>query len=352
MPLRHTFLSFLIVLVLLGGKPVLAQWEAVGPYGGHAHKVVIDPADSRHLYAATKKGQIYESTDAGSHWKAVPFALDSAGSLSSLAFNPRNSEELFVGVSRNYVSADAAGDPSGDAGIYRSDDGGLHWTRLPQTKGWSVFALTIHPVYPRIVIAGTEDGVFRSEDGGTTWKQISPRNHPHIKSVVSLAIDPGNVAVIYAGTTHLPWKTSDGGATWRSIHEGMADDSDVFSIVIHSKNPQSLLLGACSGVYRTESAGARWLGKSGIPERATRTHQVLQDPVNTNTFYAATAYGLWKSIDGGRIWKQPNPYPYVVNSMAIDPKNPKAIYLATDRSGLLKSLDGGVTFKPINKGFV
>jgi photosystem II stability/assembly factor-like uncharacterized protein len=36
----------------------------------------------------------------------------------------------------------------------------------------------------------------------------------------------------------------------------------------------------------------------------------------------------------------------------IDPKNPQTLYIATDRSGLLKSVDGGTTFVPSNEGFV
>jgi hypothetical protein len=45
------------------------------------------------------------------------------------------------------------------------------------------------------------------------------------------------------------------------------------------------------------------------------------------------AQGLWKSNDGGLTWKRPNPYQYVVNSIAIDPHNAETLYLATDRSG-------------------
>src|SRR4030095_9256569 len=45
-------------------------------------------------------------------------------------------------------------------------------------------------------------------------------------------------------------------------------------------------------------------------------------------------------------------YPYIVNSLVIDPQDSKTIYIATDRSGLLKSVDGGATFVPTDGGFV
>ena len=350
--MRHRCLVFVVFLAMAISPAALAQWEAIGPYGGHAQIITIDPADHNHLYAATKKGQIYHSTDAGQRWHPLPFSLNHDGYLSALVVNPKDSNELFATVARNFSTVDSAGDPSGDGGVYKSTDAGLHWTRVPSTRGWSVLSLAIHPVQTKTVIAGTEDGVFRSDDSGQTWAQVSPKNHRHIKSVVSVAIDPGNSRILYAGTTHLPWKTSDGGLTWQSIHVGMADDSDVFSIAINSASPASVLLGACSGIYRTESAGSRWLPIPGIPAAAQRTHQIVQDPVNARTFYAATVHGLWKSVDSGRTWKQTNPYPYIVNFVAIDSRKPQTIYVATDRSGLLKSTNGGATFTAINQGFV
>jgi photosystem II stability/assembly factor-like uncharacterized protein len=347
--LRFRFLCLLAVLLVETGTRALgSNWEATGPYGGHALKIVIDPADSNRLYAATKIGQVYKSDDAGQSWQILPFALNApAASLSAFIVNPASPNELFLGVARSYVS-----DAPGEAGVYKSADAGLHWTSLGSTTGWSVRSLAVHPAETHIVIAGTEDGVFRSDDAGMTWQRISPANHPHIKAVVSLAMDPSSTRIIYAGTTHLPWKTSDGGLTWQSIHEGMADDSDVFSIAVNYTDFQAVLIGACSGIYRSPSGGSRWSGTPGIPEASQRTHQIVQDPVNPRTFYAATAHGLWKSIDGGVIWKQPGPYPYIVNSVAVDPQSPETIYLATDRSGLLKSIDGGATFLEINQGFV
>ncbi len=329
-----------------------AQWETVGPYGGNAYRVVIDPANPQHLYAATQNGQIYHTSDAGENWNPLPFELNFAVSLSSIVVNPKRSTELYVGVSQNFIHTDAFGDISGYAGVYKSEDSGFHWTRLESTKGWSVLSIAVHPVKTNIVLAGTDNGVFRSDDDGATWQRISPAMHPQIKSIVSLAMDPVNTQIFFAGTTHLPWKTTDGGKTWVPVHEGIADDSDVFSISVNSSSSQTVLLGACSGIYRSDSGGLRWSGMPSIPPDSRRTHQLLQDPVNTNTYYAATAHGLWKSIDGGRNWKQSNPYPYIVNYAAIDPTNPKTVYLATDRSGLLKSDDGGVTFAAINQGFV
>src|SRR5260370_34540780 len=41
----------------------------------------------------------------------------------------------------------------------------------------------------------------------------------------------------------------------------------------------------------------------------------------------------------------------VINGVLIDPRHPARVLLATDRSGVLVSDDGGVTFAASNRGF-
>ena len=325
-----------------------SDWASIGPYGGHALKIVIDPDEHNHLYVATRNGKIYQSFDAGSWWVPLPFRLGSGSSIRAFIAGPSGTDDLYVGIAQD--SSLRAGDT--ETGVYKSEDGGAHWSMLQPTKGWSVLSLAMNAADSQIVVAGTDDGVFRSMDSGTSWRRISPVNHPDMKGIVSVAMDSKNSEVLYAGTPHLPWKTSDGGKQWRPTHEGMSDDSDIFSILVDRTNSQHLIVGACSGVYFSNSGGVRWKGISAIPEASRRTYQIVQDPANAKVFYAATAQGLWKSNDGGLTWKRPNPYQYVVNSIAIDPHTPETLYLATDRSGILKSLDGGVTLEPVNEGFV
>ncbi|MGH9614980.1 MAG: WD40/YVTN/BNR-like repeat-containing protein, partial [Bryobacteraceae bacterium] len=56
-----------------------------------------------------------------------------------------------------------------------------------------------------------------------------------------------------------------------------------------------------------------------------------------------------KTIDGGQTWKQADTLE--INSLAIDPSNPRIVYIAAEYSGLWKSEDGGTTMHPLNRGF-
>ena len=342
----HRFMATLLVLA----SPVFLQadWESLGPYGGHALKVILDPKDPSHLFVATKNGQVYHSTNRGVRWTPLPFRLNANAALHSIVIHPEISGVLYLGVAEN--SAQPLN--SGISGVFRSDDGGQSWTLLPATRDWPVLSLAIHPKQPQVIVAGTLQGVYRSENAGSDWKRISPLNHPELKGVVSLALDPTNVQVVYAGTPHLPWRTQDGGASWTSIHQGMIDDSDMFSIAVDRTDPERIFASACSGIYRSSSRGDLWTKMQGIPGTNRRTHLILQDPVDEKIIYAGTTQGLWKSPDGGTTWRKTNPYPYVINSIAIDPTDHNHLYLATDRSGILKSKDGGLSFQALNEGFI
>ncbi|MGC4053535.1 MAG: hypothetical protein QM757_30465 [Paludibaculum sp.] len=216
-------------------------------------------------------------------------------------------------------------------------------------EGISVQSMAIWAKDPRRVVVGTRDGVG-SKDSGRTWARLSaPYNH-EMRGVTAVAIDPFDGDTIYAGTTHLPWKSTDGGKTWNSIHDGMIDDSDVFSIVVDPANPKQVLASACSGIYRSEAAGTDWSKFQGIPSSHRRTHVIRIRPGDSKVIYAGTTLGLLKSVNGGAAFKQLNQLHIL--AMTFDPRNPDRLYIAAEGTGLWLSQDGGQTAKQINTGFV
>src|SRR5204863_7836236 len=72
---------------------------------------------------------------------------------------------------------------------------------------------------------------------------------------------------------------------------------------------------------------------------------------NPGTVYAGTTEGLWKTADSGKTWKRVSNPEVVVNDVLIDPRNSRRVLLATDRSGILASDDGAVTFAASNHGY-
>jgi photosystem II stability/assembly factor-like uncharacterized protein len=319
------------------------RWLPVGPDGGDARSFAASSTDPQHIYLGTTTSWIYQSEDGGNTWKRLAHLGKSDDLVvDSLIVDSADAKTLFAGVWQ-------VDRPSG--GIYVSHDGGLTWASSSGMEGQSVRALAQSRSNPKILVAGTLTGVYRSEDRGEHWKLISPQGSTEIHEVESVAIDPYDANTIYAGTWHLPWKTTDGGANWHNIKQGLIDDSDVFSIIIDPSRPTVVYTSACSGIYRSDSAGELYRKVQGIPSTARRTRVLMQDPSDRKTVYAGTTEGLYKTTDDGVNWSRMTGPDVIINDIYIDPSNPQHVLLATDRSGVLQSRDAARTFVASNSGF-
>ncbi len=332
-------------IALLGMAAPLAAvtWFPLGPYGGDARSIAMDPQNSQHLFMGTATGWLYESTNGGSSWKRLSMVAKRDDLvLDHILVDPLDPKHVIVG---GWVLDHE------DGGLYESRDGGLTWYSQAEMRGQSVRALAQAPSDPKMMVAGTLKGVYQTNDAGVHWKLISPEGSTEIHEVESIAIDPVHPNVIYAGTWHLPWKTVDGGEHWTNIKQGIIDDSDVFSIIVDPKVPQTVYASACSGIYKSIDGGGKFLKVQGIPSTARRTRKLTQDPQHLDTVYAGTTQGLYRTLTGGTVWSLMTGPEVIVNDVFVDPKNENHVLLATDRAGVLVSEDGGVSFRPSNTGF-
>ena len=334
-----------VLMVLVAVAAVAQQpWVPVGPDGGDVRTLTRDPHQSNRILLTTSAGMIFESVDGGMNWTRLARVGDRNDYvIDALIFHPTR-------VGLVYAAAWSIEDNrSGD--VLKSLDGGRTWKKSKEMHGESVRALAMSASDPELLVAGTLTGVHRSTDGGEHWSLISPPNHPDIRNVESIAIDPKNPEVIYAGTWHLPWKTTDGGLTWKNIKQGVIDDSDVFSIIIDPVATNNVYISACSGIYRSETAGDLFKKAQGIPSTSRRTRVLMQDPQRSEVVYAGTTEGLFRTLDAGQTWTRLSAANIIINDILIDSADNRKILLATDRSGVLASSDMGATFAASNRGF-
>jgi photosystem II stability/assembly factor-like uncharacterized protein len=319
--------------------PAHAEWKPLGPFGGPAALIQSDPNSGRTLLAGTTNALLFRSMDSGATWRPLRFPPQLRSVLHSLLIHP--------GVRGLYL-AGIAPDSPGVSGLWRSDDGGSTWRPVPGFENAPVRAIAVFRGNSQILAAGTDTGVFSTRDGGVTWRRISPRQNGELQPVVSLAIDPKDSRVIYAGTPHLPWRTLDEGEHWSSIHTGMIDDSDVFSILVDRNRPQRVFATACSGIYRSINGGAAWTRLPDARDASVRTYVLAQDPQYENVFFAGTTHGMVRSRDGGASWEKI--VPDATRSISFDMGRLGRIFIATDQRGVLRSDDNGKTWEPVNHG--
>ncbi len=336
---------FIVAAGWLQGVCLAANWFPLGPFGGDVRSLAADPADpSHHLFLGTATGWIYDSHDGGATWKRVS-QINSRNDLAvdHILVDKTNPKRLVVGA---WVIG-----KSTDGGIFVSEDYGKNWYSQAQMRGQSVRSLARSDSDPKELVAGTLSGVFRSQDNGVHWTRISPADNGEIHEVESVAIDPADPDVIYAGTWHLPWKTTDGGASWHSIKDGLIDDSDVFSIIVDPKDPKIVYASACSGIYKSSNSGDLFHKVQGIPSTARRTRKLAEDPEQLDTVFAGTTEGLYRTLDAGAQWERMTPAEVIVNDVYVDPNDSKRVLLATERGGVYRSEDGGTSFEASNDGF-
>lgn len=341
---RHVAMGLqaLLVSVSLGlaaDAPTSELWHVAGPWGGTATSVAVDPKNPQVILAGGRNSLLFQSENAGETWRALPLPKRQFGEIATILIDPLDNRHYLVGM----IGSD-------HGGLFESSDAGATWTLSPDLSGFGVRAIAASPSDPTRFAVASLHGVFLSADSGKTWRKISDPDNLEMRATSAVAFDAKNPEIIYAGTSHLPWKTDDGGKTWESIHVGMIDDSDVFSIAVDKTTPEHIFASACSGIYASLDRGEQWHKLQGIPNTHRRTHIIRQDPGDPAVIYAGTTLGLFRSEDRGVTWKQLSHEQ--VNWLAFDPADPHRMYLAIEGEGLLTSTDRGVTLKPLNDGFV
>ena len=319
--------------------PVENDWKISGPFGGTALSLAVDPNNSNVILAGGMNSLLYLTQNAGANWNALNFPKRNLSEVTAVLVDPSDSKHYLAGM----IAAEGGG-------LFESRNEGRTWAPVKDMQGFGVRSLSASASKPSRFVSGTLHGVMLSDDAGKTWTRISDPQNLEMQGVTAVAIDPKDPNIIYAGTSHLPWKTMNGGKSWESIHTGMIDDSDVFSIFVDPAAPQDVLASACSGIYSSSDRGDLWHKLMGIPNTSRRTHVIRQDPLSASTLYAGTTMGLFKSVDRGTTWKALTNTQ--VNAMTFDPLHPQNMFLAMEYDGVGKSENQGEQINPIDNGFV
>jgi photosystem II stability/assembly factor-like uncharacterized protein len=209
--------------------------------------------------------------------------------------------------------------------LVKSTDRGTSWTeikvgRLPPGETLRQFVLAVSPTYSsdRTVFAATRQGeVFRSEDGGEsdTWTEIGSLPD----RVRSLAVSPhyDRDRMLYAGTVSGVYTSTDAGATWNPGGPRMAtrpqghetDPGALVAISPDYRRDGNVFAGTDGGLYVTRDAGRSWI-------------EVVAEPLTTSTRIEAVA-------------------------VSPDYQNDRTVLISTRDDGLLRSTDGGTSFRAV-----
>jgi photosystem II stability/assembly factor-like uncharacterized protein len=202
--------------------------------------------------------------------------------------------------------------------------------------------------------------------------------------VGDIAIDPIDRSTWYvAASSGGVWKTVNAGVTWQPIFDGYnsysigcvaTDPQDRFTIWVGTgENNSQRSVGYGDGLYKSIDGGQSFT-RVGL-ENSEHIGRIVVHPKDGNIVYVAAQGPLWKSggdrglyktTDGGKTW---NRILHIseetgINEVHLDPSNPEILYASAyqrrrhtwtlidggPESGLHKSIDGGATWKALNRG--
>ncbi len=244
--------------------------------------------------------------------------------------------------------------------IYKTRDHGDTWQELPVFSARRVTTLVIDPKFPATLYAGTMgDAVYKSPDGGRRWLPHNVGLKEHVSFVNQFVFHPHESQIIFAATTVGAYLTRNGGRLWEERMTGMTEVHIVVSLALNPKNPQIVYAGTSGGVYRSTDMMSQWekVNRGLIPEEildsglSLGVNILMVDPVVTDTVYAGTTKGLFKTDNGADSWARigeslPDQF---ISALVIDPTDRRTLYVG-GRAGVFKSLDGGARWDAINEG--
>ena len=305
------------------------RWRLIGPFrGGWATVVEGVPDKPDRFYFGAAGGGVWRTDDSGRTWRAL-FEHGPAASAGALAIAPSNPDVIYIGTGQPETRYDIAA----GLGVFKSTDGGVHWTSLGLQNTRYIGRIWVDPGNANIVLVGAQGhvfgpspdrGLYRSTDGGKTWSHVLALDP--WTGVVDIASDPKDPKIIFAAA----WEAHQ--YPWLSYF--MPD------------------AGAGSAIYKSADGGLTWrkLSGGGWPTSALgRIGLAVTHKAKTTRVYASIASkssgGLYRSDDGGVHWRKVNDAEAVSNSyfsrLAVAPNDPDIVY--TVGQSIHRCTQGGKT---------
>jgi photosystem II stability/assembly factor-like uncharacterized protein len=212
-------------------------------------------AESTRLYAGTQEGMVVVKAN-GNSWEVVNHVFKDKV-LESVSGCRRDPKRVYAGVAYD--------------GLYRTDDGGLNWTKV---FDGDVRSTSVDPTNEDVVYTGTE-GVYLycSEDRGNTWTENTALRAlpnevrskwwtpypPALGHVITIYIHPDDGNMIHLCIEHGGiLRSFDQGETWEEVDEGI----DYLDIHVISPLPHRFdkwFVSSARGFFTTDDPGKGWV---------------------------------------------------------------------------------------------
>ncbi|MGB7282321.1 MAG: hypothetical protein WBE13_08680, partial [Candidatus Acidiferrum sp.] len=255
-------------------------WEYAGLRETHTISgIVVDPKNPEVVYASSmghafvpdpERG-VFKSTDGGKTWNKILFVDDKTGAI-DLVMEPNQPNVLYAAMwqaTRTPWSLSSGGPGSG---LYKSTDGGAHWTNITRHSGLpegilgriGVGVTASNPDVVYCMMQAKEGGVFRSNGGGETWKRVNAEWKLRQRAFyyMSIYVDPKDANTVYVPEVDALWVSRDGGKTFTKLDTPHGDNHIVW---INPDDTKIILEGNDGGATVSTDGGKTWSTEQNQP---------------------------------------------------------------------------------------
>ena len=232
-------------------------WTHVGFENSDAiSKIRIHPTNPDIVFVAdfgrygepSEERGLFKTTDGGKTWRKVLYRDNKTGAV-DISIDRNNPNVMFVSLWEAYRVEYSMSSGGPGSGLFKSTDGGDHWTEITRNTGLpagidgkigvAVSGADSNRVYA--LVENEKGGLFSSDDAGATWKLV---NADHIIRqrafyYTHVFADPKNKDIVFAQDTGTLW-SHDGGKTMVNYAGGDSHDlwidPDDTNHIIHSND--------------------------------------------------------------------------------------------------------------------
>ncbi|NNK71726.1 MAG: hypothetical protein HKO94_00905, partial [Flavobacteriaceae bacterium] len=378
------------------GDGIDGNWVSRGPdnFGGRTRAVMFDPNDltNETVFAGGVSGGLWKNTqisDANTAWTRVD--IPSNLNMSSIAYDPNNTNVFYVGTGESYVNGDVNGD-----GVWKSEDAGETWSNVlggisGPTTFQSASNITVNSpaglagdyisvptgsfgstitsvITADLVLANDATGVPTEGcnafgEDATGKIALIRRGACNFTVKVKNAQDAGAIGVIMMNNidgTPIPMGGTDETITIPAVMISKSD-GDLIEAAVNSETVNASL-NPTSGTFTGNLVpGIQHINdvkikdNAGVSEIYVAAGEAFYKSANAATYLGGPELGLYKSIDGGATWTELN-MPLTVAGNKHEPNDIEVgadgtIWISTttstiygDGGGKIFSSSDGVTF--------
>ncbi|GAO39333.1 hypothetical protein SCH01S_29_00210 [Sphingomonas changbaiensis NBRC 104936] len=264
---------------------------------GQIATVRINPTNPNEVFVAavgnpftdSKERGVYRTRDGGKTWTKVLYLSERLGAA-DLEMQPGNPNILYATMWRGQRKPWTIISGSEDGGIYKSTDGGDHWTKLGGGLPTGLFGranVGVSPAAPdrlyALIEAKPGAGLYRSDDAGATWRLVNGDEKLTTRPFYydTLGVDPANPDIVYVGDEDW-FKSVDGGKTFKTERTPHGDNHDVW---INPKNPRIMIQSNDGGANVSLDGGETWSSQANQP--TAEIYQVAVDDQFPYRLYGA-----------------------------------------------------------------